>query len=37
VRIEAWARLGRVAREAVEAEARGLPLPEAAPIEVLWS
>jgi hypothetical protein len=36
VRIEAWARLGRTAREAVEAEAHALPLPEAGRIEVLW-
>lgn len=37
VRIEAWARLGRAAREAVEAEAHALPLPEAGRIEVLWN
>jgi hypothetical protein len=36
VRIEAWTRLGRTARETVEAEAHALPLPEAGRIEVLW-
>jgi hypothetical protein len=36
VRIEAWARLSRGAREAVEAEARALPLPVERPIEVVW-
>jgi hypothetical protein len=36
VRIEAWKRLSRGAREAVEAEARALPLPLDRPIEVVW-
>jgi hypothetical protein len=36
VRIEAWTRLSRGACEAVEAEARGLPLPVDRPIEVVW-
>jgi hypothetical protein len=38
VRIEAWGRLSRQAREAVEAEAATLPLPSLdRPIEVVWS
>jgi hypothetical protein len=38
VRIDAWARLSRVAREAVESEAAALPLPGLdRPIEVVWS
>jgi winged helix DNA-binding protein len=36
VRIEAWARLSRPARDAVEAEAGSLPLPVDRPIEVVW-
>ena len=36
VRIESWKRLSRGAREAVEAEARSLPLPLDRPIEVVW-
>jgi hypothetical protein len=37
VRIDAWARLSRRARDAVEAEARALPLPGLdRPIEVVW-
>lgn len=37
VRIETWARLSRGARDAVEAEARTLPLPGLGrPIEVVW-
>jgi DNA glycosylase AlkZ-like len=37
VRIEAWARLSRAARDAIEAEAAALPLPGLdRPIEVLW-
>lgn len=37
VRIEAWGRLSRPQREAVEDEARSLPLPVERPIEVVWS
>jgi len=38
VRIDAWARLSRRERDAVEAEAGGLPIPGLdRPIEVLWS
>ena len=38
VRIELWGRLSRRARDAVEAEARGLPLPGLdRPIDVVWS
>ena len=38
VRIDAWSRLSRETRDAVEAEARSLPLPGVdRPIEVLWS
>ena len=37
VRVEAWSRLSRTAREAVEAEAAALPLPGLErPIEVVW-
>ena len=36
LRIEPWARLSRPAREAVEVEARALPLPIERPIEVAW-
>jgi hypothetical protein len=36
VRIEAWQRLSRAAREAVEAEASALPLPLERPVEVVW-
>ena len=37
VRIEAWARLSRGTRDAVEAEARALPLPGVdRPIEIVW-
>ena len=36
VRIEAWSRLSRGTRDAVEAEARALPLPLDRPIEVVW-
>jgi hypothetical protein len=36
VRIEAWQRLSRAARDAVEAEARALPLPLDRPVEVVW-
>ena len=38
VRIDAWARLSRSARKAVEAEASALPLPGVErPTEVVWS
>jgi hypothetical protein len=38
VRIDAWERLSRARRDAVEAEARTLPLPALArPIEVIWT
>jgi hypothetical protein len=38
VRIEAWTRLSRGARDAIEAEANALPLPGVErPIEVVWS
>ena len=37
VRVATWSRLGRAAREAVEAEAATLPLPVERPIEVVWS
>jgi hypothetical protein len=38
VRIDAWARLSRGAREATEAEANALPLPGIdRPIEVVWN
>ena len=38
VRIDSWTRLARTARDAVEAEARALPLPGLdRPIEVVWS
>jgi hypothetical protein len=36
VRIEAWGRLSRGVRDAVEAEACALPLPVDRPIEVVW-
>jgi hypothetical protein len=36
VRIEAWGRLSRRTRDAVEAEARVLPLPVEREIEVVW-
>jgi DNA glycosylase AlkZ-like len=36
VRVEPWSRLSRAAREAVEAEARALPLPIEREIEVAW-
>ena len=37
VRVEAWSRLSRAAREAVEAEAAALPLPGLErPVEVVW-
>jgi hypothetical protein len=38
VRIDAWQRLSRGARDAIEAEANALPLPELdRPIEVVWN
>jgi hypothetical protein len=37
VRIDAWARLPRRTRDAIEAEARALPLPVEREIEVAWS
>jgi len=37
VRVEAWTRLSRDARDAVEAEARVLPLPVERQIDVIWS
>src|SRR5205823_11609589 len=38
VRVDAWARLSRGARDAIEAEATGLPLPGLErPIEVAWT
>jgi hypothetical protein len=37
VRIDAWTRLSRAARDAVEAEARTLPLPVEREIAVVWS
>src|SRR5207244_3077931 len=38
VRIDAWARLSRGARDAIEAEATGLPLPGLErPIDVVWT
>jgi hypothetical protein len=36
VRIEAWSRLSRGTRDAIEAEARALPLPVEREIEVVW-
>jgi hypothetical protein len=36
LRIEAWGRLSRRARDAIEAEARTLPLPVEREIEVVW-
>ena len=37
VRIDAWGRLSRRARDAIEAEAKSLPLPVDRPIEVAWN
>ncbi|HYZ93469.1 MAG TPA: crosslink repair DNA glycosylase YcaQ family protein, partial [Actinomycetota bacterium] len=37
VRIDSWARLSRTRQEAVEAEARALPLPVEREIEVAWN
>ena len=37
VRIDAWTRLSRAQREAIEAEARALPLPVERGIEVAWN
>ena len=37
VRIDAWARLSRGVRDAIEAEANALPLPVDRPIEVVWN
>lgn len=38
VRVETWGRLSRAARDAVEAEAGGMPLPGVdRPVEVVWS
>jgi hypothetical protein len=37
VRIDAWVRLSRGARDAIEAEANALPLPLDRPIEVVWN
>jgi hypothetical protein len=38
VRIDAWQRLSRERRDAVESEARALPLPGVdRPMEVLWN
>ena len=37
LRIDAWGRLSRAARDAVEAEAAALPLPVDGPIEVVWN
>jgi hypothetical protein len=38
VRIDAWARLSRETRDAIEAEAEALPLPGVErPIEVVWN
>jgi len=37
VRIDAWSRLSRTGRDAVEAEARSLPLPVERDIEVAWA
>jgi hypothetical protein len=37
LRIDAWARLSRAMRDAIEAEARALPLPVERDIEVAWS
>jgi DNA glycosylase AlkZ-like len=37
VRVDAWARLSRRTRDAIEAEARALPLPVEREIEVAWS
>jgi len=36
VRIEAWARISRAQREAIEAEANALPVPVERPIDVVW-
>jgi hypothetical protein len=38
VRIEAWARLSRATRDAIEAEANALPLPDVErPLDVVWN
>jgi hypothetical protein len=37
VRIDAWARLSRGVRDAIEAAANALPLPVDRPIEVVWN
>jgi hypothetical protein len=37
VRVDTWSRLSKAARDAVEAEARTLPLPVERPIEVVWA
>jgi hypothetical protein len=38
LQVDSWARLSRAARDAVEAEARSLPLPGVdRAIEVVWS
>jgi hypothetical protein len=37
LRIDAWGRLSRAARDAIEAEARALPLPVERDIEVAWN
>jgi hypothetical protein len=37
LQIDAWARLSRASREAVEAEARGLPLPVERDVAVAWN
>jgi Winged helix DNA-binding domain len=37
VRIDAWARLSRATRDAIEAEARALPLPVEREIDVAWT
>jgi hypothetical protein len=36
LRVETWARLSRQLRDAIEAEARALPLPVEREIEVVW-
>jgi hypothetical protein len=37
MRVDGWARLSRGMRDAVEAEARALPLPVEREIEVVWA